>query len=100
MSNYSPSTGGDIVSPEMRVSLFLNLLMALTGFSTSQNALDVKRGVVSKNAPSANVLTIGKLTNVLSVQIRKPVTSIMLLCKAILVVGFTYIVTRSEWGQR
>jgi len=45
MSNNSPSIGGDIVSTEMRVFLFLNLLRVLIGSSVNQNVLGVKEGL-------------------------------------------------------
>lgn len=44
------------------------------------------------------VPSTGKLHNVLNAQIRKTVSVTISLCKDTLVVGFTYIVTRSEWG--
>jgi hypothetical protein len=81
----------------MRVFLFLNLLRALTGSSTSLNAWDVKRVVVSKNAPSDNALPSDKLYNALNAQSRKAVSFTISLWKDTLVAGFTYTATRSEW---
>ena len=77
----------------MRASLFLNLLRALTGFSVSPSALDVKRGVVSKNAPSANALASGKLHTVLNALTWTHVKFTTLSLKDIPVAEFTYIVT-------